>query len=75
MGKLPDCLAKPVKYSFRLAENFSLSDKCPATLRKSQILITDMFCDFKTSGINLMASELKGHLINIFGALQFAFNG
>ena len=33
-------------FLFCLAENFSPSHKCPATLCKSQILIKDMFCDF-----------------------------
>ena len=40
MRKLPDCLTKPSNFSFvpGPAENFGLSDKCPATLRKSQML-------------------------------------
>ena len=37
---------KTGKFSFCPAENCSLSDKRPATLCKSQILIIDMFCDF-----------------------------
>ena len=65
---------KTGKFLFCPAENFSLSDKCPTTLCKSQILITDMFCDFKSSGINSMASGIKGHLINIYRTLQLAFN-
>ena len=47
MQKLPGLSDKTGKFSFCPAENFSLSDiPCSATLRKSQILITDMLFDF-----------------------------
>ena len=34
------------KFSFCHTENFSLSDICPVTLHKSQILMTEMFYEF-----------------------------
>ena len=47
------------KFSFCLAEIYSLSDKCPVGLRRSQILITDMFYEIETLGIKLVDLGLR----------------
>ena len=52
---------KSGKFSFCPAENFSLSDKCPLTLRKSQILVTDKVL------WNLIIVGLKEPLFMAFG--------
>ena len=50
---------KSGKFSICPAENFSMCDKCPVTLCKSQILMTDMFYEISIVGIKTMALGLK----------------
>ena len=60
MRKLPDCLTKTGKFLFCPAENFSLSYKCPATLRKSEILIQTLILCFVTFKQVSLISWLMG---------------
>ena len=64
MWKLPECLTIPVNFPFVL-QKISV---CPVTLRKSQILLTDIIYEIPALGMKL-AFGIKGAIVNGFWTL------